>query len=67
MKTFIVNKTMATWVTASFEVEVETKGEAYDKFIKGDYNHNPVGAVEMGATLDKPEPKIVVKEKDASS
>jgi hypothetical protein len=66
MKTFIVNRTVAAWVTASFEVEAKTEKEAYDKFIKGDYNSNPVGALEIGATL-KADPKIEVKEKDESS
>ena len=62
MKTFIVNKTIPTWITASYEVVAENEKEAYDKFIKGDYNHNSVGTVEIGATL-KVEPKIEVKEK----
>ena len=62
MKTFIVNRTVAAWVTASFEVVARNKKEAYDKFLKGDYNHNPVGALEIGATL-KADPRIEVKEK----
>jgi hypothetical protein len=66
MKTFIVRKTMPTYVTVSFEVEAETEKEAYDKYTNGDYNHNPVGAVEIGATL-KVEPSIEVKEKDELS
>ena len=39
------------------------KREAYDKFMRGEHNHNPVGAVKIGATL-KVEPKIEVKGKD---
>ena len=30
MKTFIVNKTMPTFVTVSYEVEAETGKEAYE-------------------------------------
>jgi hypothetical protein len=56
-----------TWVTASYEVVAKNEKEAYDKFIKGDYDHNPVGAVELGATLNNVDQKIVVKEKEASS
>jgi hypothetical protein len=67
MKTFIVNKTVPIWVTVSYEVIARNEKEAYDEFIKGDYNHNPVGAVELGATLNNVDPKIVVKEKDQSS
>jgi hypothetical protein len=66
MKTFIVRKTMPTYVTASFEVEAETEKDAYDKYMSGDYNSNPVGALEIGATL-KVEPTIEVKEKDELS
>ena len=66
MKTFIVKRTMPTYVTASFEVEAETEKGDYDKFIKGDYNSNPFGALEIGATL-KADSKIEVKEKDESS
>jgi hypothetical protein len=63
MKTFIVKKTMPTYVTVSFEIEAKNEKEAHDKFMRGQYNHNPVGPVEIGATL-KVEPKIEVKEKD---
>jgi hypothetical protein len=34
IKTFIVRKTMPTYVTASFEVVAKNEKEAYDKFIK---------------------------------
>ena len=64
LKTFIVKRTMPTYVTVSFEVEAENEKEAYDKYMTGDYN-TPVGPVEIGATL-KVEPKIEVKERDES-
>jgi len=61
---FIVNKTVPTDVTVSYEVVAKNEKKAYDKFIKGDYNHNPVGTLELGATFNNIDPKIVVKEKD---
>jgi hypothetical protein len=64
MKTFIVKKTMPTYVTWFYEVVAENKKEAYDKFKKGDYKHEPVfGNPEIGQMLDA-DPKIDVKEKD---
>jgi hypothetical protein len=61
IKTFIVKRTMPTYVTVSFEVEAETAKEAYDKYMSGD-SSTPVGPVEIGTTL-KVEPIIDVKEK----
>jgi len=57
-------KTMPTYVTWFYEVVAENKKEAYDKFKKGDYKHEPVfGNPEIGQMLDA-DPKIDVKEKD---
>ena len=64
LKTFIVKRTMPTYVTVSFEVEAENEKEAYNKYMSGD-SGTPVGPVEIGATL-KVEPKIEVKERDES-
>jgi hypothetical protein len=67
IKTFIVKKTMPTYVTWSYEVIAKNEKEAYGKFIKGDYNHEPVfGEPEIGEIPDA-DPKIDVKEKEASS
>jgi hypothetical protein len=64
LKTFIVKRTMPTYVTVSFEVEAENEKEAYDKYMSGD-SCTPVGPVEIGATL-KVEPRIELRERDES-
>jgi hypothetical protein len=64
LKTFIVKRTMPTYVTVSFEVEAENEKEAYDKYMSGD-SSTPVGPVEIGATL-KVEPRIELRERDES-